>query len=204
MAPARSCLSTTDKQLAALVGIFERGFMYPKRSYSDRLKDPRWAEFRARCLYLATHVEDEDREMEIDLCCGFCWNQCTDSFHLHHKFYVAGREPWEYEPSDLVFLCGKCHSLLHEDALKVWTYMLSGNDLLNQRILQVIEMISTLDEVEQIRLWVGFREDIRHYKSCESKYPGDGPRTLSEIAEQYPLKPCCRYRLTQLTRERAA
>jgi len=32
---------------------------------------------------------------------------------VHHKSYVAGRDPWDYPPTNLVTYCEQCHDLVH-------------------------------------------------------------------------------------------
>jgi len=33
--------------------------------------------------------------------------------HVHHKLYIKERLPWEYNDSDLITLCNRCHADLH-------------------------------------------------------------------------------------------
>lgn len=33
--------------------------------------------------------------------------------HVHHKRYIAGAKPWEYEDEDLAVLCERCHERAH-------------------------------------------------------------------------------------------
>ena len=35
--------------------------------------------------------------------------------HVHHRFYVLGRLPWEYMDEELTTLCNWCHWKLHEN-----------------------------------------------------------------------------------------
>ena len=37
----------------------------------------------------------------------------NQTLHVHHKKYIKGKMPWEYEDSDLISLCNLCHSNLH-------------------------------------------------------------------------------------------
>lgn len=95
-----------------------------KRSYGDLLKDPRWQRKRLEIL------------QRDDFTCKTCY--ATDkTLHVHHKGYVFGKKPWEYEDDVLVTLCLDCH----EDATK-WTALLR----------------SSLSRVEP-----GFLEGIRGY-----------------------------------------
>lgn len=62
-----------------------------------KLKDPRWQKKRLQIL-------------ERD---GFTCQSCrstTHTLHVHHRFYVRGREPWDYPEIALVTLCEPCHS----------------------------------------------------------------------------------------------
>lgn len=36
--------------------------------------------------------------------------------HVHHKRYIAGAKPWEYEDEDLAVLCERCHEKAHTPA----------------------------------------------------------------------------------------
>lgn len=36
------------------------------------------------------------------------------SLHVHHKYYILGRLPWDYADEALVTLCDSCHYELHE------------------------------------------------------------------------------------------
>lgn len=70
-----------------------------RMNYSDKLQDPRWQEIRDRIL-----LRD--------------WNECqrcesTENLHVHHKCYVVGKEPWEYNYSQLITLCKNCHESAH-------------------------------------------------------------------------------------------
>lgn len=52
-----------------------------------------------------------------DFTCQKCW--ATDKMlHVHHAFYISGREPWEYCSSSLVTLCNKCHTTITEKDCK--------------------------------------------------------------------------------------
>lgn len=71
-----------------------------KGEYKEFLKDGRW----------------QRKRLEIMKRDGFKCKQCgaTNDLHVHHLRYFKGRKPWEYSNEDLVTLCGKCHSFVHE------------------------------------------------------------------------------------------
>lgn len=37
------------------------------------------------------------------------------SLHVHHKYYVEGRLPWEYDDDILITYCFECHRKWHEE-----------------------------------------------------------------------------------------
>lgn len=73
-----------------------------KKSYSEKLLDPRWQQMRLR-------VYERD---------GFKCKICKDStktlnaHHVHYHPYAEG--PWDYEMDTIITLCVDCHSQEHE------------------------------------------------------------------------------------------
>lgn len=70
-----------------------------KRSYWDKLRDPRWQRKR---------LEIMERDGFACRCCG----QDTETLNVHHGYYEKGLEPWEYENDTLWTLCEHCHVLV--------------------------------------------------------------------------------------------
>jgi hypothetical protein len=75
-------------------------------SYSQKLRDPRWQKRRLEVLQTQEWT------------CVCCSAQ-EKTFHVHHKHYVQGREPWEYDDDQLAVLCESCHSERHEFDKKI-------------------------------------------------------------------------------------
>ena len=65
------------------------------KSYSDKLRDPRWQKKRLKIL-------ERDKWT-----CQLCKDQET-TLNVHHLEY--GPEPWEIEDSKLTTLCWHCHT----------------------------------------------------------------------------------------------
>jgi len=66
------------------------------KKYSEKLKDPRWQKIRLKVL-------------ERD---GWACRKCLAddrTLHVHHLYYVSGKEPWEYDLDALMTLCEECH-----------------------------------------------------------------------------------------------
>jgi hypothetical protein len=73
-----------------------------KKTYSDKLKDPRWQKKRLEIL-------------ERD---GWACRQCGDdknTLHVHHVRYLPKREPWDYPSEMLMALCADCHQVEYEE-----------------------------------------------------------------------------------------
>ncbi len=81
-----------------------------KKSYFEKLKDPKWQEKRLRIL---------DR---AGFACEWCGTTDT-TLHVHHGYYTRGKEPWEYGDDTLYCLCEHCHdeteSLKHDLHIEV-------------------------------------------------------------------------------------
>ena len=78
-----------------------------KKSYSEKLLDPRWQKKRLEVLSAA------------DFACEICGDS-ESTLHVHHKQYFKGREVWNYEKDQLACFCKNCHENNHEqdDLLK--------------------------------------------------------------------------------------
>jgi len=70
-----------------------------KRTYFEKLKDPRWQKKRLEVLD------------DSGWCCDICDNE-KETLHVHHKIYIKGREPWEYDVQQLSCLCATCHQAI--------------------------------------------------------------------------------------------
>lgn len=71
-----------------------------KKTYAEKLLDPRWQKRRLEALSLS------------NFSCECCFDG-TKTLHVHHKHYIKDREVWEYEDSQLAVLCHECHKLQH-------------------------------------------------------------------------------------------
>ena len=70
--------------------------MKEKANYAELLKDPRWIKRRNEIL-----IRDKNT-------CQGCG--CKDKYlHVHHKRYINGLKPWEYDDDELITLCEECH-----------------------------------------------------------------------------------------------
>ncbi len=73
-------------------------FLIRMKTYSEKLKDPRW----------------QKRRLEILQRDSFTCRLCTDTeteLHINHKKYTG--EPWDAPSRDLETLCKHCHILTH-------------------------------------------------------------------------------------------
>lgn len=66
-------------------------------TYVEKLRDPRWQRKRLEIL---------SRDNFTCLWCG----ETTKPLNVHHRYYVARRDPWEYPNGALQTVCEDCHS----------------------------------------------------------------------------------------------
>lgn len=71
------------------------------KTYSEKLRDPRWQKRKAEICQ-----RDEWK-------CKLCGDN-YETLHVHHKRYINGNEPWEYEDDDLITLCSTCHQVIED------------------------------------------------------------------------------------------
>jgi hypothetical protein len=67
-----------------------------KNEYFKLYKDPRWQKKRLEIL---------ERD---EWCCQICFDP-ENTLHVHHRYYIKDKKPWEYENDTLVTLCEECH-----------------------------------------------------------------------------------------------
>jgi len=73
----------------------------PKNSkptkYSDKLKDPGWQKMRLK-------VFERD-----EWTCQICFDK-ESQLKVHHKYYLQGKDPWDYPLEAFTTLFEKCHA----------------------------------------------------------------------------------------------
>jgi hypothetical protein len=74
------------------------------KSYSEKLKDPRWQKKRLEIL-------ERDQWM-----CRRCCDK-TETLHVHHTQYRS--EPWDVPSEFLLTLCKECHDRVEEYKSKI-------------------------------------------------------------------------------------
>jgi hypothetical protein len=70
--------------------------MEKETNYSKKLQNPRWQKKRLEIMK-RDHFQ-----------CKLCKDDETE-LQVHHKNYINGNEPWEYENNELITLCSHCH-----------------------------------------------------------------------------------------------
>jgi 5-methylcytosine-specific restriction endonuclease McrA len=72
------------------------------KSYSAKLRDPRWQKKRLDIL---------NRD---NFTCRLC-RSTIDELHVHHlRYRKSAAGPWDYPDDDLLTLCLDCHDLAHK------------------------------------------------------------------------------------------
>ena len=89
------------------------------KTYSEKLKDPRWQKKRLEVLEKAGWK------------CEWC--ECDGkTLNVHHGRYEKDMEPWEYSILELHALCDECHKKRHEieKCIKAWVAKTRSKDML--------------------------------------------------------------------------
>ncbi len=82
-----------------------------RKDYSEILKDPRWQRKRLEVLQ-AKEFTCED--------CG----DTENTLHVHHRYYIGHRLPWNYPDFCYQVLCKDCHeSINHDQGCEVAPFM---------------------------------------------------------------------------------
>jgi hypothetical protein len=78
-----------------------------KKTYYEKLKDPRWQKKRLEVM------------QKNDFNCEICGDG-ESTLNVHHKEYLKDLEPWEYNIYQLACICQSCHEEQHNqfDLLK--------------------------------------------------------------------------------------
>ena len=104
-----------------------------EKSYSDKLKDPRWQQKRLR-------VMERDK---------FTCKKCFDTestLTVHHKYYIYKADPWDYPDEILVTLCDKCHN--EEEEVKYiigdFTKVLLAEGYFATELVQLLDLLRNL------------------------------------------------------------
>lgn len=84
-----------------------------KLSYREQLLDPRW----------------QRKRLEILARDGFRCQNCGTTeieLHAHHRWYVSGRNAWEYPGESLITVCKPCHDNHPGAGVLWWESLLSA------------------------------------------------------------------------------
>lgn len=106
-------------------------------TYSQKLRDPRWQRKRLEILQ-----RDNWR-------CTACASE-EKTLHVHHRFYISGRMPWEYLNSALLTLCEDCHEMAD-----LWT---EGDELAQdwEYLVDVVDKLGPIEVIASaLHTWVG-------------------------------------------------
>jgi len=106
-----------------------------KDEYAKLLKHPKWQRKRLEIM-----------QRDGFKCC-LCGDEET-TLNIHHKEYVNGKKPWEYENEMLITVCEDCHAVIE-------LFKKSDRDVLCSKVLK----IKNVKNYSQIYHFVELEED---------------------------------------------
>jgi predicted translin family RNA/ssDNA-binding protein len=129
-------------------------------------KDPRW----------------QQRRLEVMQRFGFSCAVCLSSekeLHVHHKHYVTGRKPWEYEDHELLCVCKFCHEHQTELSREIRASLGALDYGEQMQVLGYIQAMSAVYELpSHDRITI---KDKDHAKGV-ADFLGTTPEAIQEIA----------------------
>ena len=75
--------------------------MSTKKEYEELLEDPKWTKKR-------NHIMGRDNYL-----CQITFDN-KEPICVHHKRYIEGKKPWEYEDEDLITISQEVHGQIHK------------------------------------------------------------------------------------------
>jgi hypothetical protein len=143
------------------------------KSYSEKLKDPRWQKKRLEIL---------ERD---NFACTICGDE-KSTLHVHHTVYLSGHEPWEYNEWQLITLCEDCHQSEHSigtDFEHILIQSIRGAGFLSDDIREIAQGFSLMDGIPHIThvyasalcYFIGHKKDfiIKEYLESLNKPNGE-------------------------------
>lgn len=106
------------------------------RTYSEKLLDPKW----------------QRKKTEIQMRDNFTCQKCQNTektLYVHHRYYIYGREPWDYPDDLLILLCKDCHDDEEwaKDVLHDMPKVLAANGFFNTEMLEIIDDLISAKEI---------------------------------------------------------
>lgn len=150
--------------------------MKKQNGYQELLKDPKWISKRNQIL-------SRDKNT-----CQFCGCQYR-YMQVHHKRYIRGLKPWEYEDNDLITLCDRCHEYITDEKNSLYESFVSVRDdfrdfgfsdaVFGAILYNFCSFFESLKEGEE-----NWREDIIKKNICDAVYGTqnyDDVKTLTKL-----------------------
>jgi hypothetical protein len=142
------------------------------KSYSEKLKDPRWQRKR---------LEIMERD---EFTCRYCRSK-ENTLNVHHRHYRKGAEPWDYDDNCFVTLCQNCHE--QAEILKSSICgKIGSNKRRDESIARICNAISQDPEELTFFGWAAesLADAIQQFENVRSDYnnnPEDASISMSEM-----------------------
>jgi len=156
--------------------------MSDKRTYKEKLLDPRWQKMRLQVL---------ERDGWACRCCG----AKDKTLHAHHTFYAFDAEPWGYPAHTIITVCADCHESEHdgwgyERELLVGRVVVAGfgTNAAMREISDAFSMLRELSQEDAEKFAKALKlAALSRYLALGGKTEGRLWNTLLAIADEVPV-----------------
>ena len=120
--------------------------MTANKSYSEKLRDPRWQRKRLEILNRSNFK------------CQSC-NDKDSPLHVHHCWYERNADPWSYPDDAYLCLCETCHALREDEEYRVKVALSAYSICGLSDISFILDSLTAIGD--QLALRLHFREFLK-------------------------------------------
>jgi len=123
-------------------------------NYAELLRHPEWQKKRLEVLDLHSFI------------CDVCQEPNGNPLNVHHKMYLKGRSPWDYDNKYFKVLCDVCHKKEHEILNKIQEILSLDDEADFIRI--IIKELGDMDVVDQGQLCSVFMNGLSNMRRLKN------------------------------------
>lgn len=151
-------------------------------SYSEKLKDPRWATLRET-------FKAHRRNIQNGLQCDDCGEDTSGPLHVHHRLYRKGAEPWEYSFDELRLLCVGYHDLIHSTESEYRAFIIALRPHFCYELIALLDEFAEAHEEDILKVCIARAKNVVR-DTVWKKKTGGGMTVMSmrDMAKAYLME----------------